>query len=89
MTLRDKNVIKIVGTQTHTVALTEDGNLYVFGHEEYLGLSSELQDGCTDTPVLHPVCLNDGGNFLAVKIDDSTSTSVKQTFITVVDHQIL
>ena len=63
MTLPDKNVIKIVGTQTQTVALTGDGDLYVFGHKEYLGLTSEPQDGCTDTPVFHPVCLNDGGNF--------------------------
>ena len=71
MTLRDKNVIKIVGTQTQTVALTKEGDLYVFGHKEYLGLSSELQDGCTDTPVLHPVCQNDGGNFQAFEIDNS------------------
>ena len=73
MTLRDKNIIKIVGTQTQTVALTKDGDLYVFGHKEYLGLSSELQDGCTDMPVLHSVCLDDGGNFLAFKIDGSTN----------------
>lgn len=39
VTLRDKGVIKIVGTQTQTMALTIDGLLYVFGHKEYLGLS--------------------------------------------------
>lgn len=74
VTLRDKNVIKIVGTQTQTVALTKEGDLYVFGHKEYLGLSSELQDGCTDTPVLHPVCQNDGVKFRDVSCSSNNAT---------------
>ena len=86
VTLLGKNVIKIVGTQTQTVALTKDGDLYVFGDKEYLGLSSEPQHGCSDTPVLHPVCLNDGGNFWISKIDSSYNNFAEDTLFQV-DNQ--
>ncbi|OWA50220.1 putative Regulator of chromosome condensation [Hypsibius exemplaris] len=56
--LAGKAIVKIIGTNTFTVALSRDGQLFVFGGREYLGLTAVTapDETNTDQPVRHPAC---------------------------------